>query len=93
MQAWLNSDVPNKLHSGFSEKYLETGPLSKQHLNLVMSFREIIKGLVKCIGLNINKTLPLDLTTDQVCLKQSQVSKVVFISDYTKYFSKVFKVW
>lgn len=85
--------MPNKLHSGFSEKYLETGILSNQCLNMTLSFREIIKGLIKCIGLNINKTLALDLTTDQVYLKQTQISKVMFISDDNKYFRRVFNVW
>lgn len=93
MQTCLNSDVPNKLLYGFSEKYLETGTLSNLHLNLILSFREIIKGLIKCIGLNINKTLALDLTIDQVYLKQRQISKVMFVSDYNKYFRKVSKGW
>lgn len=83
--------MPNKLHSVFSEKYLETNALSNQHLNLTLSLREIIKGLIKCIGLNINKTLALDLTIDQVYPKQSQISKVMFISTYNNYFMKVFR--
>lgn len=73
------------IHSGFSEKYLETGTLSNQCLHLTLSFGEIINGLIKCIGLNNNKTLALDLTTDQVYLKQRQISKVMFISDYNKF--------